>query len=299
MSKSANTHVKTNPVQIRFPKLYESKSYMDEGEEDKAQYGVLLTLDKKDDADTIATLNAGVEAAIDAAIESGEWDEEDEGRANISLRDADNDKVAISATNKRKVLLAEKRPELVGKYSISVNRKDAAGRPTVRYIDENGVIRDMPEPILDPTDPEQESEAKAVRDLWNKLVYSGQYAVVSMTFNAYSLPTGTVGVSARLDNVLIIGGGPRFNSVPFEADFDDKSIADLTEWRKRHAPGYHAPVEAAPAPKTSHEDAVETTPAETPAPEQTAPVETAPARRPRRRRRPVAAEGSSARAVVF
>lgn len=234
-----HTHVRTNPVRLGRIHLYQPHAFKGDGKTadeqgaSKPKYDIVLSFDKTTQKDDIKANLAAQKAAVQKAVDSGEWDGELGGV--YAFKDADKAKVQASMTDKRKVLLADKRPELKGHYSLKASAK-ASRRPVVKYLDKDGLIRTLPQPILDPdeNDPEQVKESERIRDLWDSLVYPGQNAIVSYTYRAWVMPSGGQGTSAMLDNVLILGGGAPLGQTPFEEDFDADTLAEISEWASKH-----------------------------------------------------------------
>ena len=234
-----HTHVRTNPVRLGRIHLYQPHAFKGDGKTadeqgaSKPKYDIVLSFDKTTQKDDIKANLAAQKAAVQKAVDSGEWDGELGGV--YAFKDADKAKVQASMTDKRKVLLADKSPELKGHYSLKASAK-ASRRPVVKYLDKDGLIRTLPQPILDPdeNDPEQVKESERIRDLWDSLVYPGQNAIVSYTYRAWVMPSGGQGTSAMLDNVLILGGGAPLGQTPFEEDFDADTLAEISEWASKH-----------------------------------------------------------------
>lgn len=234
-----HTHVRTNPVRLGRIHLYQPHAFKGDGKDageqgsSKPKYDIVLSFDKKTQRDDIKANLAAQKAAVQKAVDSGEWDSQLGGV--YAFKDADKAKVQASMTDKRKVLLADKRPELKGHFSLKASAK-ASRRPVVKYLDKDGVIRTLPQPILDPdeNDEAQVREAERIRDLWDSLVYPGQNAIVSYTYRAWVMPSGGQGTSAMLDNVLILGGGAPLGQTPFEEDFDADTLAEINEWASKH-----------------------------------------------------------------
>ena len=234
-----HTHVRTNPVRLGRIHLYQPHAFKGDGKTadeqgaSKPKYDIVLSFDKTTQKDDIKANLAAQKAAVQKAVDSGEWDGELGGV--YAFKDADKAQVQASMTDKRKVLLADKRPELKGHYSLKASAK-ASRRPVVKYLDKDGLIRTLPQPILDPdeNDPEQVKESERIRDLWDSLVYPGQNAIVSYTYRAWVMPSGGQGTSAMLDNVLILGGGAPLGQTPFEEDFDADTLAEISEWASKH-----------------------------------------------------------------
>ena len=234
-----HTHVRTNPVRLGRIHLYQPHAFKGDGKTadeqgaSKPKYDIVLSFDKTTQKDDVKANLAAQKAAVQKAVDSGEWDGELGGV--YAFKDADKAKVQASMTDKRKVLLADKRPELKGHYSLKASAK-ASRRPVVKYLDKDGLIRTLPQPILDPdeNDPEQVKESERIRDLWDSLVYPGQNAIVSYTYRAWVMPSGGQGTSAMLDNVLILGGGAPLGQTPFEEDFDADTLAEISEWASKH-----------------------------------------------------------------
>lgn len=292
------THVKTPVIQLGRIDLYEPRAYKVKSEdaskgEDKKnepQYKVNMSFDKKRYKKFADENYKAMEAAQQKAIDDGEWDEDQTGK--YAFKDADKDKVPESDTSKKKILLRDKRPELAGKYSLSAKAKE--GRPPkVYYLDDMGLKHEMPDPILDfdPKDEKAKAKAEDIRRFWNKTVFEGQNAVVTYTYRPWVTNLGQ-GVSARLDNVLIVGGGKPAGSVAFEEDFSEDDISELLQWRRDNVPGYGG--------ETVDETVDETTGEIIPDDEEEdekpkrrkprKPAEEEPKRRPSKRRKPETAE---------
>lgn len=241
------THVKTPVIQLGRIDLYEPRAFKAPADADgktaskdenpnKPQYKVNMSFDKKRYRKFADENYKAIEAAKQKAIDDGEWDEDQTGR--VTFLDADKDKVAESANSKKKILLKDKRPELAGKYSLSAKAKENRP-PKVYCLDDMGLKHEMPEPILDfdPKDEKLKAKAEEIRRFWNKTVFEGQNAVVTYTYRAWVTNLGQ-GVSARLDNVLIVGGGKPAGSVAFEEDFSEDDLSELLRWRRDNVPGY-------------------------------------------------------------
>lgn len=274
---SKHTHVITNPVRLGNMHLYKASAYKAKDADKpsgKPKYDLVLAFDKTKDADTIKAIKAAQDAAIQRLIDRGEWD--DQTATMLCFKDADVAKVMESAQSKRKVILSEKRPELEGKWCLKLTSK-ATRRPTVKYVDADGLVRGMPEPILDPDedDAAQVAEAERVRDMWDSLVYPGQNAVVSFTFGGWVSPIGQ-GTSANIDNILILGGGAPAGTVSFDSDFDAARLDEVRDWVSAHrGAGVTRGVEdAEPEPE----------------PEPETEPEPEPRRKPKSRRKPVEAD---------
>lgn len=239
-------HVKTSfaiPIRLGRCTLYEAKAFKMPGEQktgdvqqEQAQqkkpvFQVELSFDKKRDMDTIKRFRAAQNDAMDEAIDQGTWDETDKAKASCVLKDADKDKVVMSRTDKRKILLADKRPYLRGMWNMHAKNRM---RPDMQYMTGNGVLRKFPDPIIDPdpNDPEEIAESQKIEDFWNRMVFEGQYAVVTVTFKAYTLPDGAVGTTARLDRVIILGGGTPVDAVPITEDVSAEDLDEMRRWYK-------------------------------------------------------------------
>lgn len=239
-------HVKTSfaiPIRLGRCTLYEAKAFKMPGEQktgdaqqEQAQqkkpvFQVELSFDKKRDADTIKRFRAAQNDAMDEAIDQGTWDETDKAKASCVLKDADKDKVVMSRTDKRKILLADKRPYLRGMWNMHAKNRM---RPDMQYMTGDGILRKFPDPIIDPdpNDPEEIVESQKIEDFWNRMVFEGQYAVVTVTFKAYTLPDGAVGTTARLDRVIILGGGTPVDAVPITEDVSAEDLDEMRRWYK-------------------------------------------------------------------
>lgn len=235
------THVKTGPIVMGLAHLYEPYVYKgkdkekSEDDKDKPKFNVNVALDKETQMPLIRKLLAAQEAAMDEE----NWKSPTKAAASRALVDADDAEVAESPGSTKLVLLSEKRPKLKGCYSMSA-KVNAPRRPYVRYFDEDGVIRVLPDPILDPDpdDPEEMAEAERIKRLWDKWVYEGQIAELSITFRTYAVGTNR-GVSARLNGVLIFGGGerPAGHMTTFEEDYSPEELEAWGEWVKAHRNG--------------------------------------------------------------
>lgn len=241
------THIKTPVIQLGRIDLYQPRAFKapendsngtssKDKKPDKPQYKVNMSFDKKRYRKFAEKNYEAIEKAKQKAIDDGEWDEAQTGR--ITFLDADKDKVPESSNSKKKILLKDKRPELAGKYSLAAKAKENRP-PKVYYLDDMGLKHEMPEPILDfdPSDEKAKAKAEEIRRFWNTTVFEGQNAVVTYTYRAWVTNLGQ-GVSARLDNVLIVGGGKPAGSVAFEEDFSADDLSELLQWRRDNVPGY-------------------------------------------------------------
>lgn len=241
-----NGHVKTKIVRMGRVDLYEPYVFKgdddttDEEKKDKKEikpvYRVNIAYDKDEDADQIKCDLSAIEYVMDKAG----WSNKTKAKANVILRDADEDEVPESVGSKKMVRLAVKRPQLEGKYSLSLKSRQ---RPEVRYLDpETHTFVRLPEPILnpDPDNKEEMEEAQRIKALWDEWVYEGQYAKFTYDYHAYSAATN-IGVNDIMMNVLIIGGGERIGRTPFESDFTDDDMTDaiafLSELKKNEDGG--------------------------------------------------------------
>lgn len=235
---SENTRVETGVAILESgfsllePHAWETKK-KDGKESEKAdapKFSAGVDFDKKTQADQIRKLLAAQEAAVEALREKGEWD--DDLQPKLSLCDADTKKVQTSVTDKRKVILSEKKPQLKGRYALSTKAKEDK-RPDVRYLalkrGANGAMIPvaMPMPLIEPGMTDK--EISEVRAFWNKLVYPGQNVNLGVTFRAWTTPDSQ-GVQAQLDSVTIVGGGKRLDMVPFEAHFGEEKLDEMMEW---------------------------------------------------------------------
>lgn len=247
MSDKLSTRFKTRPIMLTRVTLYEAKSFKPKQDENKdgtqeaatPSFRIKFNLDKDNatDMQSMESINGAIDNAIENAISNEEWAEADAEKASLFLKDADVDTVRIGdGRKKRKVVLSKEYPELTGKYTVGMSRKERRGRPGVRYVDEYGRIVQLPDPIINPQTEEEERESARISALWDKWVFPGQYAVVTGTARPYALDTGSVGVTGMVDNILIIGGGQRLNSVSFESDFSKNDAAELLAWREKHTP---------------------------------------------------------------
>lgn len=248
---SENTRVETGVAILEHgfsllePRAWETKKK--EGEEAKKKelpkFSAGVDFDKKTQADQIRKLLAIQEAAIEVLRGRGEWDDDLPGK--LSLYDADTKKVQVSATDKRKVILSEKKPRLAGRYVLSTKAREDE-RPDVRYLalkrGANGAMIPvaMPMPLLEPDMTDE--QVKEVKAFWNKHVYPGQNVNLGITFRAWTMPDSQ-GVQARLDSVTIVGGGKRLDMVPFEAHFGEEKLDEMMEWLNANT-NFHLPTVA-------------------------------------------------------
>ena len=236
---SENTRVETGVANLERgfsllePRAWKTKAKEGESEAEKAEvpkFSAGVDFDKKTQADQIKTLLAAQEAAVEALREKGEWDDDLPGK--FPLYDADTKKVQVSATDKRKVILAEKKPQLKGRWVLSTKAKGDK-RPDVRYLalkrGANGSMIPVavPMPLLEPGMSEE--QVNEVKSFWNKHVYPGQNVNLGVTFRAWTMPDSQ-GVQARLDSVTIVGGGKRLDMVPFEAHFGEEKLDEMMAW---------------------------------------------------------------------
>lgn len=247
LATTHTTRVKTGVVQLGYNALYRPVAFKNDAKdkkkgetENKPKFNLTLSFDKTDPNAKafIKQALAAQKAAIQNSIDDGEWDETASGQ--LAFRDADKVKVQTSPTDKRLIILSDKRPQYRGMYVLTAKAK-ADRRPNTMFLTGDGRFLRLPDPILDPDpdDPDKIAESNRIADIWNQLVFEGQNAIVSFTFNAYRLPTGTQGTSARIDNILILGGGTRVGTVAFDTDFGDPDeLTKLIAWRKKYTPDY-------------------------------------------------------------
>ena len=235
-------HVQTiTPIRLGYSNLYEPRAFKPRTDdkkktqpeaENKPHYSLNLAMDKQKDKKNIALFRKAQNEAMRRAVDDGEWDESDKATAKLAFKDCDTTKklVKVGAKN-TKMTIAEQNPKYEGKYLLSASSK-ASLRPQVRYIDKNGRIKPMPQPILSPdeNDPREMAEADRIRIFWDEMVFSGQNAMVSVTYRPFATEL-SVGVSARIDWVLIIGGGVPEGQVDFNEDFDKANLDELIAWR--------------------------------------------------------------------
>lgn len=259
MSETTSAHVigsLTQPIQLGWCSLYEpsvfkktndNKKTDDDSDtnedEAKAKFTGTFILDKELSAEEIERHYAGIEAAEDAAIAEQKWIPKFKDQASLCFKDADNDYVQASQNDDTMVLLADKTPRLIGKCRLTAS---AYNRPTVKYLDEEDglpVLRELPTPILnpDPDDKAQVEEAAHRKAIWDQLVFPGQNVVASFTYRAWKDKKNAPGVSATLDNLIIVGGGQRRNIVPFDSDFQLDDAAKILAWRKQTLTDYEKP----------------------------------------------------------
>lgn len=236
---SENTRVETgvaileNGFALMEPRAWETKKKDGDGEQKKAEspkFSAGVDFDKETQADRIRKLLAAQKAAVEALRDSGEWDDDLPGK--FAMYDADTKKVQVSKTDKRKVILSEKKPLLKNRYVLSTKAK-ADKRPDVRYLalkrGVNGAMIPvaMPMPLIE--DGMTSQQVNEVKAFWNKHVYPGQNVNLGVTFRAWTMPDSQ-GVQARLDSVTIVGGGKRLDLVPFEAHFGEEKLDEMMEW---------------------------------------------------------------------
>lgn len=304
----SSIHMKTPkgvPFQLGpWPSLYEPKTYKPKDkEQDKAdketkdeakskpKYVITFALDKERDASFIDDC---LDSINDVMEEEG-WSQRRRDGAGLCLLDADVDEVPESRDSQKFVTLAVKNPDLAGKYRLTLK---SSRRPVVKYIDPESmrkgrpIIKDMPEPILepDPDDEEEMARAERIREFWDDMVFEGQNMSVSFTLHTYVAGTN-YGVTTSIDNILIVGGGTRRGPVRFDQDFTDEDFAQLLAWReaqdadkadKADRPAKRHAHQSKPEPESSDRPAK----AETDDAEGNGPEDATPARPARRRRTP-------------
>ncbi|MBT1162562.1 DUF2815 domain-containing protein [Bifidobacterium sp. SO1] len=88
------------------------------------------------------------------------------------------------------------------------------------------------------------AEAKKIKAFWDELVYPGQNVQASVTVSAWKSPNGGSGISYRLDNLTIVGGGTRSGGFTYDEDFTDDDISALIAWRDNHLNAKSSPSDA-------------------------------------------------------
>ena len=286
MATELLTHAKTGVIQMGWPKLYEAVAFKGNKDDDKSAkkddkkknestpaYGFPVLLDK-DDPDHMRTVRILQKLSKNAeanAIALKKWGKKDRIVSNDGLKDADEDEIL---DGDKTVLMTDKYPNRANHFYVNFSRSSKAGRPGIRYIDDEGILRELPEPILGTKEDiqaaqanlndaraayatadedareeaktlvleatrnleeaqERDAKAKEVKVLWDKLVYPGQNVQASVTARAWKTQTGS-GVSYRLDNLTIVGGGVRDGSFEYDEDFTDEDIEALIAWRDKH-----------------------------------------------------------------
>lgn len=226
------------PVRITSIFLEKPYTYGTGESASKPAYTVSINIEKT--AENQPVINQLIEAQKQAKQEAVE-DKVFPPKKNLDVRnillDADEEYVKSTVDGKEEwVLLSEKRPQLENHYSMRLKKRADWGLPGIRYVDEDGIIK----PITPPSEDED-------RTLWNSLVYAGQYAIVSGDLFAYNA-ADNYGVSARLENILIVGGGEHEIYVPScqpaDEAFGDLNGVELAQWRDAHKP--HAVQDATP-----------------------------------------------------
>ena len=286
MATELLTHAKTGVIQMGWPNLYEAVAFKGNKDDDKSAkkddkkknestpaYGFPVLLDK-DDPDHMRTVRILQKLSKNAeanAIALKKWGKKDRIVSNDGLKDADEDEIL---DGDKTVLMTDKYPNRANHFYVNFSRSSKAGRPGIRYIDDEGILRELPEPILGTKEDiqaaqanlndaraayatadedareeaktlvleatrnleeaqERDAKAKEVKVLWDKLVYPGQNVQASVTARAWKTQTGS-GVSYRLDNLTIVGGGVRDGSFEYDEDFTDEDIEALIAWRDKH-----------------------------------------------------------------
>lgn len=308
MAEETSPHVKgviTAPIQLGWSSLYAPSVYKsnddtkdddakektentDEGK-NRPKFSGYFIFDKETNADEIARHLAAIEAAEDEAIADRKWIPKFKKQANLSFKDADTEYVQASQTDDTLVILADRTPSLAGKYRLSAS---SYNRPHIRYLDENdgnAIFREMPTPILnpDPENEEQTREAARRKELWDRLVFPGQNVIATFTYRTWKDKKNSPGVSAHIDNIIIVGGGRRSSEIPFDQDFTTDDAALLLAWRKKNLPDYRLDEgldfdETGDSPSAGG-DAKDTAKPE-PSKEEALEAEDKPAAKPRRRR---------------
>lgn len=279
-TRMGNKHLRTpidQPVTIGpWPTLWEPKAYTPaktdtDGKTDtdtdttgttRPKYQLTLLLDKERDKTLIDT----IDNAITDLMDREGWSPKRRAAASLCVMDADVDEVPESATSQKFVTLATKHPDMAGKVRVTLK---SARRPHVKWLDPaRGIIRDMPEPIPTDVDSDEatlERAAKA-RQFWDDTVFDGQWAVVGLTLYTWVAATN-LGVSASVDNVLVVGGGTRRGGVDFAQDFADGDADTLLKWRQAHAATPGTEPDTEPEPEPEHAEDKPTTPDTEPEPE--------------------------------
>lgn len=286
MATEKLTHAKTGVIQMGWPKLYEAVAFKAGKDDEKSKSGdeekknestpaygfpALLDKDNPDHMKTVNILKKLSENAESNAIAQKRWGKKDRIVANNGLKDADEDEIL---DGDKTVLMVDKHPNRANHFYVNLSRSSKAGRPGIRYIDDGGILRELPKPILGTKEAleaaqneledarttyaesdekkreeakklvleakrkleeaqERDAKAKEVKALWDKLVYPGQNVQASVTARAWKTQTGS-GVSYRLDNLTIIGGGIRDGSFDYDEDFTEEDIDALIAWRNKH-----------------------------------------------------------------
>lgn len=263
MSKATQVLVKTGVGVMGYSHLDKAYAYKgnddnkknadEEKKQSKPIFSGKLIFDKEKDKRTIDAILKKQEAVIEKARRLKQYSKRK--GINLAFKDCDEDEITLS--DNTVTTIAKDNPDFEGKYRLDA-KSPAYRRVPVFYLDEKGVRHKMPEPIIDPdeTDEDEMNRASQIEALWNDKVFPGQYAVFVVTFDWYSAQLGQ-GVSARLDMVIIVGGGTPANMVKFEDVFTEEDMDDLVAWRSRHVDSFDPIGSAA---DDSEDDEAETKP---------------------------------------
>lgn len=286
MATELLTHAKIGVVQMVWPNLYEPVAFKGNKDDDKKAkksennstenapsfgFSVLLDKNNPDHMQTVRILKELGKNAATKAIAEKKWGKKDLIVANNGLKDADEDEIL---DGDKTVLMVEKYPNRAGHYYVNFKRSAKANRMKIRYLDDDDILRELPDPILgtkeaiqnaedaldeartvyaEAEDDKQDeakrrvleakrklekaealdAEAKKIKSIWDKLVYSGQNVQPAITANAWKNPAGS-GISYTIENVVVVGGGVREGSYEFDEDFTDEDVEALIAWRDKH-----------------------------------------------------------------
>ena len=171
MATELLTHAKTGVIQMGWPKLYEAVAFKGNKDDDKSAkkddkkknestpaYGFPVLLDK-DDPDHMRTVRILQKLSKNAeanAIALKKWGKKDRIVSNDGLKDADEDEIL---DGDKTVLMTDKYPNRANHFYVNFSRSSKAGRPGIRYIDDEGILRELPEPILGTKEDIQAAQA--------------------------------------------------------------------------------------------------------------------------------------------
>lgn len=241
-----------------FPHLYEASAYKASKEEaEKSQekatsptFSIKVSFDKDNKGD-MANVDI-LQDTIDKVMEDAGWSARMRDRASRFLLDGDEDMVTKSIGSDEVVLLAEKYPELKNHYSM--NAKNSM-RPDVKYVNpETGTIERMPMPKLHPVGEKEEQEAQEIKDMWREWVYWGQKVALVLNVRTYMIGSSTFGVRAKLDGVVLLGGGEHLGKSNIDNVLTEQVTGNLVALAQQLNGGVQEEAESKRAKRRTPED---------------------------------------------
>lgn len=229
--------IKTNIGTLGYNHLYEpttfktntnnedTKTKTKEEKTARPKYSAKLIFDKTTNAEAIKKLEETQNAIIKEMKDRRKF----KRGADTLLAFKDCDETEVQLQDGTYALMSENNETLKNKWILSADSYD---RPDMRYLDDHYVFQPMPQPILHPTESNEEKAAE-IQTFWREKVFAGQNAVFAIRMYGWASPLGQ-GIKAELKVVTIMGGGKPLGEISFEDAFSKEEQEELIAWAREH-----------------------------------------------------------------